>query len=515
VILCSISTHGRADSVTLHSGRVITGTVETEGPRQVTVRTSAGLLSFENGQVARVERSSKESNQRAAVLSYLQKGDLDTALGLLGEKAQAPGTIALLLQHKEAILRAAPRHLKSSADSLAAAVATPAATQGEILFAAQYMAGRKEYEKAATYLVQLRPSVLAPDERKAAVDVVAACGEWLVRNPQHEVAMGTLTLLRDPQFGTSAGSATVLLQFSAAQELARRGNFLQAVEMTRAIDGPGKASLLRQHLDSLLEQATKSADKAVAADVAGAILEHFSQWFSGARRAELIRTAALAHAANGNYSAATQLADGLSKEDADAGANLAHRIEFLKRRADTLDKNDPVATYKLAVWAREMGLLDEANTLLGSLSSEVTMAENVRLQLQILELDRGKRELDEIRKQYGAGKYDEAQKALSSFRSRYAATELQQKALELTELVRYREWTAAQRAPAQAEASYQHAERLYNQGKLAEALESANKVVAEYINTPAGDKAAVLRDKVERELKALRGRPTQESNPSP
>jgi tetratricopeptide (TPR) repeat protein len=290
--------------------------------------------------------------------------------------------------------------------------------------------------------------------------------------------------------------AATLLKIRASRHLASIGKYADAVNVLGGVQQSG-ASIIRRQLQWLLDSSATEHNTTGTAEAGLAILQQFASWFPADEQARFYNVTAIALAQIDRDDEARAVADQFARIDAETAASLQHEVEFLRRRKQ-IAQTDPVARYKLGVWAREMGLFEEATSLFDSLRTEPVVAENALLQMQLIELDRGKRELERINDMYKAERYDEVIKAVRDFQTHYSEPQLTRRAAELEQLAKYGQWSRAKRLPNQAQAAYQNAERLMNQGRIDEARAEAMKVVADYPGSPAAKQAEILLEKVAR-----------------
>lgn len=494
------------DVVTLKTGKQISGVVETDQRGMVRITTGDGVVSLPRSLVASISKQSAATNRSLEIEGAAHSGDfhaLTAALSRL-DPSSTSSAVAALVDNASPLLEHAANANLPDLDSIEAWAHTafssnpPPSLQ---LLLAQLRARSGDSEHAAELVLSLPTSgyLQSAELRRFLAETLLVCSEKLIDSPREDLTSRTLALLTLVQTDAPTTAAAVLLKIRASRNFAQEHKWSEAVELFASGVPSQGVALVRRQLFDILHTAENAHDTTGTAAAGAAILGSFATWFGNDERASLQQTTAVALAECGRYDEAFAIADNLSSTDADRGAQLQHRAELIRRRSQLDDQ--PVPRYKLAVWAREMGLLDEAARLLDELRSEPLVSENVQLQLQLLELERGKTELQRLTDLYKAAKYQELARSLAAFRARYSDPELLRRALELEQFAKYAQWNGGKRLTGQGEAAFQNAQRLYNQAKYAEAVEQSAKILADYPNSPAAQNAARLKEKADEAMK--------------
>jgi hypothetical protein len=198
-----------------------------------------------------------------------------------------------------------------------------------------------------------------------------------------------------------------------------------------------------------------------------------------------------------NFNSARATADSLSVRNPDLGAIAQHKVEFLKRRA-ALDDSDVLSRYELGAWARTMGLLDDAESILGGLRRDPRFTENVNIQLELIRTQRAQQAIADIKKEYDSGSFSAAEASAKMLLATSPPREFAQKAQEYIQLVKFYRWNHGRADAGKAEATFQQAERLTNTGHYQDAIEQLNRIEIDSAGTAPANRAAKLRDKIKR-----------------
>jgi hypothetical protein len=500
IVLClGIAAAARCDTIVLSNGKQISGIVESNGTGMVRIRTGEGLVSLPKTAVAKIIRSGANENVQVELTATARTGNL-TAINRALQKGEAATTAALvdaLTANASAIVSRSSTATVSDIETFAGWWRLNAQGSAELaLLVADLYAARGEFEPASEIVLGIPQSTFlqSVELRGRVAATLMNCTDKLIESSREDLTTRSLALLTLLESDAPSSASAVLLKIRASRNLLEEHRYADAVRVF-ATDLPSHGvALVRRQLMDVLDATHKACDTTATAEATSAILQHFSDWFGTEELARLRTEAALSLARCARYQEAFAQADLLSAADADKGAVLQHRVELEKRLAESA--NAPLSQYKAAVWAREMGLSDEAQRLLTTLSTNPMLAENVQLQQQLLEMDRAKADLQKLTQLYEEAKYKEVLGGIADFRSRHSDPELLRRAMELEQLTKYAQWNGDKRVTGQGEAAYQNAERLFNQARYAEASQQALKIVADYPNSPQAHKADKLLDKI-------------------
>jgi hypothetical protein len=201
--------------------------------------------------------------------------------------------------------------------------------------------------------------------------------------------------------------------------------------------------------------------------------------------------------AGGRTADAQAIADDISARDPDAGAVATHLVEFHEKRL-AMPTDKPLEKYKLAAWARQMGLLEEARPLFAELRNDPRFAANAQLQLDLIENARCTEQVNYLRQLYDENDFQTLEAEVQKFESSAPPAAFAQKARDLLQLAKFQKWSSGKVATGKAEAEFQQAERLANRREFDAALLHLNRVQMETGSSDAAVKARVLRDKIMR-----------------
>lgn len=489
-----------ADQITLNNGKTISGLVEADQHGQVRVRTPEGLVTLPRSSVIKITRQTVSDNTVITIDAAAQHGDLAAVTALLQKLDPVSSGTARdsILAHADALEENA--RSQSSADVEAFALwcqsFPPDAAASLKLLVARLHTSRGETQQAAHLLLSLPTGPLMHSQqlRRRLASALVDCCEQLIELPHDELTSRSFSLLNAIETDAPTTYAATLLKLRASRNLALERRWNESIQILASSTSPIGAAQMRKQLVWVLNRTRQENDTTGTAAAGLAILNTFEDWFNDVEIADMRISTALALAQTGRYTEAQSIADGLSQDAPDAGAELQHRIEFLQKRAAT-GNADPLERYKLGVWARKMGLHEEASSIFNALRNEPVVAENALLQLQLLELEQGRKEIEGLTSLYKLEKYPEVITGIEKFRQRYSDPELTRRVSEIEQLAKYAQWNHGKRLPDQADAAFQNAQRLYNQGKFSDSVEQLNKVLLDYPKSAAAKQAAALRDK--------------------
>lgn len=500
-LLLVANSPGIADKVVLHSGREIVGKVKNQTPREITIQTQAGRVTLPSSQVKKVEKQSAAQTEAEQFAVLARSGRLEKIYPLLKEQV-LPYKDAELWSQREAYWKNAP---DDSFEAVAALIVY-AGAEGHAanppfeLWVARYFSARGEQVKALSWLAPVRFQDIPANFRQAALDILLASKDALLADVNSRESQSGFALLAGLQQHDPSGHASLLLQMKASEKLARQGNTSQAISLLQ----PGNLAQTPHALHEQILRILRSAPSNTTETAVTAYQVH-QKLGPSLRLDQRLELATLAHQALlavRLFSQATSVADAVSGFAPDAGARLQHLATY-RERLWLAGPHDPVGRYKAAIFARQMGLYQDAATELRDLLKYSAVAENARLQLDLVLLEQGRQQLAQLKARAESLSMDQLSKEIESFRKEHPEEELQRRASELLEISRYREWSNAKREPAQLEAAIQQAERLYNQGRYQECVDACARLSADADGAPTLLRISRLRDRATTALQRL------------
>jgi len=505
-IQCGLTVYAFPDTITLKSGSIISGVISSKTGTQVSIKTTQGVVTLSMAAVQTIEQSPIEEQRLKDIETALRGGKLDSvysSLSPLTSNSEQTSAVELLDMSAQSLLRnrdaVSPETTKLISDwarkypqrlglQTLAAVLNLKTLDSNSAFAALERVPHMYFAQAPW----------AADAIQDALETAIA--EKLAAGGTHELFE---LIEKSARFTTTANpssTATVLLRFAAARKLAASGETSRAIELV-GLEKATPALSAAKFAMGLFQAAVEKHELPVGIVEAGdMLLKHFAAQLSPTDLTFACRASSQAALTFRDYNKAVTFSDSLSKFLPDAGAHLQHEIEFQRRKA-MLKSDDPLGRYRLGVWAREMGLIDEARSLITPLLSHKLLAENVRLQIDLIDLQDGLRELEKLEELLQHQHYGKVVEGCRQFKRRYADPSQQKKATDFEELAKYRLWAKSSNAEGLAEAALQTAERLMLQRRYQECIEQLNRIKIEFPGRESEKRVESIRTKVELYMK--------------
>lgn len=495
--------------MTLSDGRTVSGILDTQTRDRITIRTSEGVLTFLAGQVTRVEEEDRSANSFYTLQLAVGRGDYLTALqirdGMSSDSAWGKRADEEILRAGQQILdraRSAPAvegaefaaRLRARGDQLPASLR---------ILLARYFAARGDSADATAELIRLPDSGRRdPYARALASSLLRAQLQRSLEKQDPDVAIDAISSLGELVSDDSTSAAMPLLYLNEVSRRTRQQDFGGALAILAQNVVPSTPGVAAEEISRILDVAEKTTSGPTL--IALYPIAEQSLNASGMRN-DLINTYerhANALAQAGRFDDADRVAAAESILNPDLGARVTHRIELARRRS-SIKSDDALAHYKLGIWAREMGLEDDAIAEMQVATRAPQLQENANLQIRLIKLNREKAGYEVAAKLFNDRQFPQAAAAAEKFRRAYPESEFASKAATLIELAKYSQQRDKDMRPAEAEAIYQNAERLYFQDKQDDAFDLVNKLEAEYGETAAGKKAHALRERIRQRAKKL------------
>ncbi len=169
-----------------------------------------------------------------------------------------------------------------------------------------------------------------------------------------------------------------------------------------------------------------------------------------------------------------RILDPLRPDDA---AKLHHLIEY-QRRLDQVPANDYLSMYRLAKWALERGLLDEARVLLEVASHHPDLGPNARLHLEILRRKSALAVLEKIRSAASGGSQSELNSAMAEFKRLHSDSPYVGHAWALSEVQRVSQQRKHNQRRLDGQAALQDLERLARMGDYPGVIVAAQRILS-------------------------------------
>jgi hypothetical protein len=519
VLLCSLLAScflqaACADELRLKSGHTVSGVIDSETRDRITIQTSEGTVAIPRTQVADIVRDKPAENKVVKSRLAIESGDFEKAIRLIdGSSPDSP-----LRSQLENYFRDNPGPLLESAEKASAAEAARVTTflsQSDANSSAdlhwllvRYLIQRKDIELARTILSQVPPQFFAshPAENGQLQEISKTLLHSMMEDQDSDLAMKWIEALARVAPNAIDSHSSLLVFLRDAQSRADAGDKSGAIQLLSSnVKGTWPALAFETGLQMVMNIAP-----GISAEQQIACLLTFEQQFSEPvfqnEMPDVYRKHANLLCESGHFEAAAQVALKLGNFNADAGARLQHEVEF-QRRLSAIAAGDNAARYKLAVWARDMGLEDRAIQQFTIAKNSPAFSENATLQIELLTLSRQKQDFQALQEKTNNHAWKEAMKMADEFRKKYPDGAFSKKAAALSEVARFQLQQSVKLRPAEADALMQNVERLYFQEKFDEAEDLLRRIQVDYAGTPAAKKAEEMHLRIEdRRNKSYRAR---------
>lgn len=496
------------DTVILRDGKPVPGVIESQTNDGISIRTQSGLVSFPAASVREVRRSPPQENALHTLTISLSAGELNRSMTIIdrlkNDKAALQSGLAVLLQHGEHFVQRAPTDSPADAQQFTVWLRAYTPANAALSFMlARYLAARGETDAAVNELSALPAPVREqPAVTQFATQLLQQEAQRSATTTDPQQALARLTALAELAPRGAGVSAGILIALRQAERMAESSQFRQALEVIAAHVAPFAPATAWNAANDILESASKLTSGTALLGLYDLIAERIT---TGPMEGEFpaIQERRIAVLMDlGRYDEAETLAHQLSISDADRGARMLHLVEY-ERRLTEVAPDDALALYRLATWARDMGLVEEAAGLFRRAAREPQLKENAELQLRLLSTSGEKQSFDELNTMFRDGHYADVVKKAEAFQHEYPQSEFCAQAAALGDLARFTQTREKDIRPAEADVVYQNAERLFYQDKHQEALEEVNRLQADYPGTPAARKADTLRKRIDHRVRDL------------
>lgn len=501
-----------ADKIVLLNGREITGVIEASTPERVTLKTAQGVVSFATSTVASQIRDSAQQNQLVCARLALSKGDFANGLSLLNALDGTPEEISqaddILRQVSEQLVSAAPSVSREDVNRFAKYVTSRSTPPPEDIrfLLVRFLAARGDSPQATDYLRTLPQDFLlsSSQARKTAADILLTDIKHNLTSGAPDSSLQNLETLSRIAPDTLGTASVTFLYLGESGKLTQGAHYDKALALLGQHVQPTAPALAFKEALRVLEEAQRHTSGSRLMELYESVEHDYSAQFCTPELVEVYEKHARQLTDSAHFDEADALADRLSALDAEAGARLQHRVEFLRRKSQTAP-SDILANYRLGTWAKERKLNEEALEQFRRVQNAPELRENAKLQIELIELERQKNDFALVQEEFDNGHYEQAIRSAQEFCARHPEGDYAKKAQTAIELARYRMRKASELRPAEADALYQNAERLALQGRSAEAWTALNRLATDYADTPASRQAEALRSRVTRDLQTSGG----------
>lgn len=488
-----------ADTVILKEGKTLTGVITGETPTALTIDTATGRFTLQKLQVRSFNRASASENEARQWKQLLAEGQLDAAVtALQSEDFQQAFTPAEEVGFLLDGLRGCAGEVTCTSHTLGmlrqqlSAADTPPDLR--LLMAALYM-DNIQPDAASQQLSQLTAS--PPPQFTWPKNEIAALLDRIVSRAIQQNCGSCVSMASSlaAASGPTPQDDSYLAAYFQIEELIRRQDYLNAIARFRPEMFLHRADIYVPMAHRLITTLLSMPSTAQTLSLLESCQHTLLPYVDKDDRAKVLKAIIKLQCTQGNYTRAQALADQITSSDPDLGASLQHLLDFEKRRNE-LPPKDLTAKYKLAAWARQVGLYPEARALFIELRPDPRFAETVNLQLQIIDNTTAKAEYARLRSLYDQNKYTQLNQEVAEFLKTSPPPEYAQEAKALLQLVDFEKWSKGKIDVGKAEAEFQQAERYAQRREYDQALLVLNKIQTNLTNTPLAERARTLRERI-------------------
>lgn len=499
-----------ADTILLKGNRSVSGRITSETEQSVSIEADEGRFTFPRSQVLRITKDSPAQNQMMDVSTLLQRGELERALSLYRvqdlESKLAPDALESLLLNSLSEIAGTVISTSQTATWLSRQFLQKPQPPMELLLLAAALSADTGQDDAALALIQKVPipPTRQPQWPYATLSLLLnRIADAAVAHSRGDLVGATATVAAQLIPGKSPTEKAVLVDYGRIDQYRRNDDLLRATALFRPDHFLHRADLFRplaeRVLASIMANGSRSSSIAALESARTTILPYVDARL----REQALKTLLSNLIRAGRVDDAQSIADDVSNNDPDMGAIALHLVEFTQRKA-SLSKDKPLEKYKLAAWARSMGLLDEARGLFSELKQDPRFSENAAMQIELIENSRCQVELAHLRELFDLGRLDRVKSDAKKFLDSAPAETYAAKARALVQLADFQKWSETNSARGKIEAEYQQAERLANRGEFDAALLQLNRLQLNNADPVAAVRARKLRDRIIQEKARMR-----------
>lgn len=507
-----------ADTILLREGRTISGNISGETANSVTIDAPNGRFTFGRDKILTVTKETPMRNRVREMEQLLSEGNIDAAMAFIQEdKLRAellPDALNTVLLKRLQPVAAGVVSTSSTAAFLAESFRENGNTPAELLlFAAALLIDVENDGQALLLMRQVEQNIPTylnwPAETVSSL--INRIANAAIQRRYGAILAISASLTNRLPLPTESSSTNHLNLYGQIEGLVRQKQFLQATSLFRPELFLHRADLFVPQAERLLIailSAPATETTLAALESARVIIMPYIE--SNLRlRCMKILVNRLIEAQRADN--AQLIIDQAAAQDSDLGATLQHLLDFQKRRA-TLAPNAPMDVYKLAAWARSMGLLDESRALFLDLRTDPRFAETADLQLAIISNAQAREKVQQLKRLYDLDEIERLKTESAEFLRTSPPEEFAQQARDLLQLADFQGWSAERSSQGKAEAEFQQAERLTNRREFDKALVYLNRLQLDRGSSEAAKKADALRNRIMGEM--LREKNQQKQSPT-
>lgn len=489
------------DSITLTDNQVVYGTITAETPQLVTIDTAKGRFSFPRSKVKQTARSTANENKTKDLRQLLSEGNLDSAL-LLYESSELS---TLLSRHSfntmmmNELPSIAPNVTATSATvgNLTRSLSSQTSAPLELLLLTANLNLRYGLHANAAQLLRKAESqqTFAPVWPIATIQKLMQSISNAALESQNGELLGQVIRLSAKLPGKQHGEVSTAESYQVIKSYLINKEYLAAAMQFQPelfLRKPETFIAVGEQLLSAIQAEPNSASSLSALETARITIVPYMQPAKQERTLKVLLTNLIS---SGRTQRAQTIADETAVANPDLGAVLQHLISF-KQQYPAAKEEGSVALYKLAGWAKAMGLLAEAKAVFIALRSDPRFVETVNIQIEIIDNAQASATLKSLRAQHKLGQFTQLEKSVQAFLSTQPPDNYAKEAKALLQLANFQKWNNTQSDAGKAEAEYQNAERMAQRGDYDAATDQLNKIQVDRHDSQAALKAQALRQRI-------------------
>lgn len=489
------------DSVTLIDNQVVYGTITAETPQLVTIDTAKGRFSFPRSKVKQMTRSTASENKTKDLRQLLSEGNLDSAIQLY----ESSDLSTLVTRHSfnnmlmNELSSIAPNVTATSATvgNLTRSLSTQSSIPLELLLLTANLNLRYGLHTSAAELLYQAESqkAFAPVWPIATVQKLMQSISNAALESQNGELLGQVIRLSAKLPGKQHSEVSTAESYQVIKSYLINKEYLAATMQFQPelfLRKPETFIALGEQILSAIQAEPNSASSLSALETARITIVPYMLPAIQERTLKVLLTNLIN---TGKTQRAQAIADETAIVNPDLGAVLQHLISF-RQQYPTAKEEGSMALYKLAGWAKAMGLLAEAKAIFIALRSDPRFVETVNIQIEIIDNAQASTTLKSLRAQHKLGQFTQLEKSVQAFLSTQPPDNYAQEAKALLQLANFQKWNSTQSDAGRAEAEYQNAERMAQRGDYDAATDQLNKIQVERQDSQAALKAQALRQRI-------------------
>lgn len=510
-IICSCSL---ADRIVLKNGSVLEGRIIVETGERITIESSTGQITLYRKDLGSVKKESEATNRLFAAETGLKAGNITTAIAAWKEAVDNGLSQEKFLHHlennrervREAISMAEQDKRRFAAEQMVDLILQSAESweleditsdSVNLLVSAGVILYRSHEKNAAADLFRYIPEHVLdyyPEQRSIISEVLLEESLKLVSEGRFEEALNVMESSgASRNLSYKSGKTLLFLRWGRRLREQRQWQDAAAVYAEKLSDVLPEAAVNRLEylLNFIISEGVEISDFLAAAELAGKYSELLGHAASFDIKAKAYTAAASVLIQNGRYDEARGYIDKAASISGTYDQQLVNLCDY-RQRQDTLAENDVVGHFRLGLFCREKGMLEEARRHFISAKDHPELKDAVQKQLAAIQSLSRLKMLDNALALYDSQDYASCLDTLQPLFDDTSTTTGLQEASHLASLCRERLQAESDKRPMRALVLFQQAERHFLMEDLDQALLKLQLLLDTYPDVPVAEKARSL-----------------------